>query len=70
MLASGSRDRLIHVYDVQDSFKLIQKLDDHSSTITAIQFGQGSNKLISCSADKSINFRSISEVFFFLSFLI
>ncbi|CAG8452818.1 28309_t:CDS:10 [Dentiscutata erythropus] len=54
----GDRDRILHVFDVNNSFQLIQTLDDHSSSITAIKFTNDGGKLISCGADKSIIFRS------------
>ncbi|XP_036329884.1 mitogen-activated protein kinase-binding protein 1-like, partial [Rhagoletis pomonella] len=60
LLASASRDRLIHVFDVSQDYLLLQTLDDHSSSITSIKFvGSGLNfQMISCSADKSIMFRT------------
>ncbi|KAI9287154.1 WD40-repeat-containing domain protein [Umbelopsis sp. AD052] len=58
LVASASRDRLIHVFDIQKDFKLLQTMDDHSSSITAVKFSSNGTKLISCSADKSIIFRS------------
>lgn len=60
LLASASRDRLIHVFDVAQNYHLLQTLDDHSSSITSIKFvGTGFNfQMISCGADKSIMFRS------------
>ncbi|EDV32515.1 uncharacterized protein Dana_GF14013, isoform A [Drosophila ananassae] len=60
LLASASRDRLIHVFDVAQDYLLLQTLDDHSSSITSIKFvGAGLNfQMISCGADKSIMFRS------------
>nr|NP_001097050.1 WD repeat domain 62, isoform D [Drosophila melanogaster]ABV53599.1 WD repeat domain 62, isoform D [Drosophila melanogaster] len=60
LLASASRDRLIHVFDVAQNYLLLQTLDDHSSSITSIKFvGAGLNfQMISCGADKSIMFRS------------
>ncbi|KAF6289352.1 WD repeat domain 62 [Rhinolophus ferrumequinum] len=59
LLASASRDRLIHVLNVEKNYKLEQTLDDHSSSITAIKFaGNGDIQMISCGADKSIYFRS------------
>ncbi|KAL7740621.1 hypothetical protein ACLKA6_009502 [Drosophila palustris] len=60
LLASASRDRLIHVFDVSQKYLLLQTLDDHSSSITSIKFvGAGLNfQMISCGADKSIMFRS------------
>ncbi|CAH1791399.1 unnamed protein product [Owenia fusiformis] len=58
-LASASRDRLLHVFDVEQDYGLIQTLDDHSSSITAVRFSEneGQIKLLSCGADKSILFR-------------
>lgn len=60
LLASASRDRLIHVFDVVQDYRLLQTLDDHSSSITSIKFvGIGLNfQMISCGADKSIMFRT------------
>ncbi|KAJ6663802.1 hypothetical protein lerEdw1_009881 [Lerista edwardsae] len=63
LLASASRDRLIHVLNVAKKYKLEQTLDDHSSAITAVKFaGSGEIRLISCGADKSIYFRSVQKV--------
>ncbi|XP_035170208.1 WD repeat-containing protein 62-like, partial [Oxyura jamaicensis] len=59
LLASASRDRLIHVLNVDRGYRLEQTLDDHSSAITAVKFaGSGGVQLISCGADKSIYFRT------------
>lgn len=38
LLASASRDRLIHVLNVDKNYKLEQTLDDHSSAITSVKF--------------------------------
>ncbi|XP_064484306.1 mitogen-activated protein kinase-binding protein 1-like isoform X3 [Ornithodoros turicata] len=60
LLASGSRDRFVHVFDVDRDYSFQQTLDDHSSSITAVRFVQGpadSLQMISCGADKSIIFR-------------
>ncbi|XP_038582055.1 mitogen-activated protein kinase-binding protein 1-like isoform X2 [Micropterus salmoides] len=60
LLATASRDRLIHVLDAEDDYSLVQTLDEHSSSITAVRFAANDNKvrLISCGADKSIYFRT------------
>lgn len=67
LLASASRDRLIHVFDVAQNYLLLQTLDDHSSSITAIKFvGAGMNfQMISCGADKSIMFRTFQVSFIY-----
>ena len=61
LLASASRDRLIHIFDVRQQYSFVQTMDDHSSSITAVKFvGNKSNKtlqMISCGADKSLIFR-------------
>ncbi|KAK4878078.1 hypothetical protein RN001_010584 [Aquatica leii] len=63
MLASASRDRLIHVFDVNNGYTFLQTLDDHSSSITAVRFlnMHGSLQMVSCGADKSLIFRSLSD---------
>ncbi|XP_061168980.1 mitogen-activated protein kinase-binding protein 1-like [Saccostrea echinata] len=59
LMASGSRDRLIHVFDVDQSYNLMQTLADHSSSVTAIKFTENDEqiKMLSSSADKSVLFR-------------
>ncbi|OCT68558.1 hypothetical protein XELAEV_18039859mg [Xenopus laevis] len=64
LLASASRDRLIHVLDASKDYSLQQTLDDHSSSITAVKFAANDGKvqMISCGADKSIYFRTADKV--------
>lgn len=38
LLATASRDRLIHVLDAEKDYGLVQTLDEHSSSITAVRF--------------------------------
>ncbi|XP_053239355.1 mitogen-activated protein kinase-binding protein 1 isoform X4 [Podarcis raffonei] len=63
LLASASRDRLIHVLDAGKDYSLQQTLDEHSSSITAVKFAanDGKVKMISCGADKSIYFRTAQK---------
>jgi WD40 repeat protein len=63
LLASASRDRLIHVFDVENGYRILQTLDDHSSSITSVKFiGSGLQlQMISCGADKSIMFRNFQN---------
>ncbi|XP_073989387.1 WD repeat domain 62 isoform X4 [Rhodnius prolixus] len=60
-LASASRDRLVHVFDVEEDYNFVQTLDDHSSSITAVRFlnAQSNLQMVSCGADKSIIFRQL-----------
>ncbi|CEP18800.1 hypothetical protein [Parasitella parasitica] len=57
LIATASRDRLLHIFDIKSNFQLVQSLDDHSSSITAVKFSEDANRLISCGADKGIIFR-------------
>ncbi|XP_023288877.1 mitogen-activated protein kinase-binding protein 1 isoform X2 [Orussus abietinus] len=64
LLASASRDRLIHVFSVDQGYNFLQTLDDHSSSITAVRFFNQTNQpnqiqMVSCGADKSIIFRQL-----------
>ncbi|XP_078799332.1 mitogen-activated protein kinase-binding protein 1-like isoform X3 [Oryzias latipes] len=63
LLASASRDRLIHVLDAGSGYSLVQTLDQHSSSITAVRFAASENKvsMISCGADKSIYFHTAHQ---------
>ncbi|KAF9953120.1 mitogen-activated protein kinase binding protein 1 [Mortierella alpina] len=62
LVATAGRDRLLHVFDVMNDFALMQTLDDHSSSITCIQFTADGSRMMSCGADKSIIFRSCHKV--------
>ncbi|KPP65215.1 WD repeat-containing protein 62-like [Scleropages formosus] len=63
LLASASRDRLIHVFNMEKDYSLEQTVYDHSASITAIRFtGDGSAvHMVSCGADKSIYFRTAEK---------
>ncbi|XP_072030662.1 uncharacterized protein [Amphiura filiformis] len=60
LLASASRDRLIHVFNMDEQCSLMQTIDDHSSCITAVKFSYNNAQLqmISCGADKALMFRT------------
>ncbi|XP_028251894.1 mitogen-activated protein kinase-binding protein 1-like isoform X1 [Parambassis ranga] len=64
LLATASRDRLIHVLDAGRDYSLVQTLDEHSSSITAVRFAanEGKVRMISCGADKSVYFRTAQQV--------
>ncbi|XP_058819724.1 uncharacterized protein LOC131682346 isoform X2 [Topomyia yanbarensis] len=63
LLASASRDRLIHIFDCEAGYRILQTLDDHSSSITSVRFiGTGKQfQMVSCGADKSIIFRNFQN---------
>jgi len=60
-LATGSRDRLIHIYDLDKEFNIVTTLDDHTSSISSLRFyyDKSTKKLglVSCGADKTMIFR-------------
>ncbi|KAI8853233.1 WD40-repeat-containing domain protein [Chytridium lagenaria] len=60
-LSTGGRDRLIHIFDIKRSFELVQTIDDHSSSITAVRFSHSGRRLMSSAADKSIIFRKLTR---------
>ncbi|KAI9103015.1 WD40-repeat-containing domain protein [Phlyctochytrium arcticum] len=57
LMATASRDRLIHIFDGGRDFELLQTLDDHTSSITSVKFCDSGRRLMSCGADKSVIFR-------------
>ncbi|KAF3845393.1 hypothetical protein F7725_008556 [Dissostichus mawsoni] len=63
LLATASRDRLIHILDAGREYSLVQTLDEHSSSITAVRFAanEGKVRMISCGADKSVYFRTAQQ---------
>ncbi|XP_021290055.1 mitogen-activated protein kinase-binding protein 1 [Herrania umbratica] len=60
LLASGGRDRIIHLYDVKRNFNLIESIDDHSAAVTSVKLACNGCKILSCSADRSLVFRDVS----------
>ncbi|XWS55561.1 hypothetical protein CRYUN_Cryun09bG0010700 [Craigia yunnanensis] len=60
LLASGGRDRIIHLYDVKRNFDLIESIDDHSAAVTSVKLACNGCKILSCSADRSLVFRNVS----------
>jgi len=64
LLATASRDRLVHIFDIDHDYGLVQTLDDHSSAITAVRFTEldGQLMMLSCGADKSLLFRNAQLV--------
>ncbi|XP_060800076.1 WD repeat-containing protein 62 isoform X2 [Neoarius graeffei] len=63
LLASAGRDRLIHLFNMDKSYSLVQTFYDHSASVTAMKFtGVGPKvSMVSCGADKSIYFRSAEK---------
>ncbi|XP_076590644.1 WD repeat-containing protein 62 isoform X3 [Chaetodon auriga] len=70
LLASASRDRLIHIFSLDKDYSLEQTLNDHSASITAVKFtGESPEvRMVSCGADKSIYFQTAEQTVEGLSF--
>ncbi|RZC84309.1 hypothetical protein C5167_047095 [Papaver somniferum] len=60
LLASGGRDRMIHLYDVKRGLEVIGSMDDHSAAVTSVKLTFDGHKIVSCSADRSLVFRDVS----------
>ncbi|KAI6213245.1 hypothetical protein M3Y94_00128200 [Aphelenchoides besseyi] len=58
-LASGSRDRLVHLFDVDQGYAHLTVIEDHSSTVYSVIFIPtiDSLQLITCSTDKLVVLR-------------
>ncbi|KXZ55391.1 hypothetical protein GPECTOR_3g517 [Gonium pectorale] len=69
-LASGSRDALVHVYDMSRGYELVGTCDAHGGPVTAVRFSSSGGRmaLLSCSADKSVVFRRVQMDSIGLSF--
>lgn len=59
LMASGGRDRLVHVYDCNKGHTVLSTLDNHSAAVTSLQFTRDGKKLLSCGADKTIVFSEV-----------
>ncbi|KER22673.1 hypothetical protein T265_09296 [Opisthorchis viverrini] len=61
LLCSASRDRLIHIFDPNQEYSLVQTVADHSAAIFAARIieteDDGEIRLISCGMDKSLLIR-------------
>eukprot|EP01138_Halocafeteria_seosinensis_P016161 gb/GECG01016491.1/.p1 GENE.gb/GECG01016491.1/~~gb/GECG01016491.1/.p1 ORF type:complete len:1438 (+),score=178.07 gb/GECG01016491.1/:1-4314(+) len=59
ILISGSRDKLVHVFDVRNHYKHSQVLDFHDTAITCGRFSHDDAKLITCGSDASMVFSRV-----------
>lgn len=72
LLASAGRDRLIHLFNMDKSYSLLQTFYDHSASVTAIKFtGQFKKNLkyvfyFACCASIDLKITNCSYEEFFL----
>lgn len=59
LLASAGRDGFIHIYDCRRGYAPLQTLGDHSAAATALRFGPGGERLLSCGADRQLVLRDV-----------
>eukprot|EP01043_Picozoa_sp_COSAG02_P042894 COSAG02_NODE_3686_length_6384_cov_22.292920_3_plen_1673_part_00 len=66
LLASASKDSLVHIFDSTSGYELAQTSSDHTAAVTGLCFvGHSTDstacRLVTCSSDKTIAFRTISS---------
>ena len=64
LLASASKDSLVHIFDSTSDYQLAQTSSDHSEAVTGLRFvdhatDAASCRLMTCSADKTVAFRTV-----------
>ncbi|KAM7531959.1 hypothetical protein LguiB_035369 [Lonicera macranthoides] len=59
-LASGGKDRKIHLYDVERNFALIGTVEDHSAPVISVKLSANGCKILSCRADASLVFYEVA----------
>ena len=62
LLATAGRDRLIHVFNACDDYKLVITLDKHTSPVTAVKFTPDGTRLLSCGSDHNIIFYDVNGI--------
>uniref|UniRef100_A0A0N5ABQ9 WD_REPEATS_REGION domain-containing protein n=1 Tax=Syphacia muris TaxID=451379 RepID=A0A0N5ABQ9_9BILA len=63
LLASGGRDRLVHLFDPADNYTPLATVDDHTSALNSIVFYPSPDglELITCAADRLLVVRKLEE---------
>ncbi|KAK4342781.1 hypothetical protein RND71_038597 [Anisodus tanguticus] len=61
-LASGGKDGMIQLYDVQRNFDLIGSFRDHSAPVTCVKCACSGTKILSCNTDRSLVFCDVSMI--------
>jgi len=59
LLASAGGDSAVHVYDPKKSYERLATLDDHSSAVVSVRFADRGLRVVTCSADREVVFRSL-----------
>ena len=58
LVATCSRDRMVQLFKVlQDSFELLQTMDDHAGSVSDVMFSPTGERLLSCATDRSLVIR-------------
>uniref|UniRef100_A0AC34QLF2 Uncharacterized protein n=1 Tax=Panagrolaimus sp. JU765 TaxID=591449 RepID=A0AC34QLF2_9BILA len=62
ILATGGRDRLIHLFDADNNYSHIQSVEDHSSSVNSIKFipFSGGYEMFTCGTDKLVVIRKLT----------
>lgn len=59
LVASGSRDRLVHIFDARRSFALATTRDNHSAAVTSVLFSNDDERFLSCAGDQKLVFSRV-----------
>ncbi|OMJ07900.1 U3 small nucleolar RNA-interacting protein 2 [Smittium culicis] len=59
-LATGSKDRLIHIWDAS-TMEYINTFRQHKDSVTGLAFRKGHNQLYSCSMDRMVKLWNVDE---------
>ncbi|KAJ1462564.1 quinon protein alcohol dehydrogenase-like superfamily [Pelagophyceae sp. CCMP2097] len=60
LLATAGKDGLIHVFDADAGYALLQTLENHgTASVTAVRFSTEGSKLFSCGGDATLAFCSV-----------
>jgi len=61
LLASASRDKLVHVFDASGSYEKLATLPNHTSTVTAVKFSNDGKKIITCGGDRALHVSELDQ---------
>jgi WD40 repeat protein len=62
LIASCGRDRTVQLFSkFQNSWTLLQTMDEHTASVCSLFFCENGEKLISCSTDRTVSIRQIAS---------
>jgi WD40 repeat protein len=61
LVASCGRDRTVQLFRKITDWTLVQTMDEHTASVSGLLFCEGGEKLVSCSADRTIQIRQVAS---------